>query len=215
MARVKKVKKSARTGTKPVNRAAAMAAQHETTHAASPRGQEATKARLKNEARNRAEAAEQEAAVMAQQEENAPGGPRRDRAPQEQNSYVLLSGEHFDNRTGLNYVYEKGKETIVTTSMPLDEMFMNKFRKKDGETSPGRDYLDVVDRPALMDAPLAESRPHGFLTQLSQDSAEAEELEHLRDLVARYEEKYGVLEDETEEDDDSEEGDEDEPPDEE
>lgn len=144
----------------------------EQTYARSPAGFKA------EQARERARQLEEEVrtlnlqAEQAEEEDRRAKMPRRAKTTGTVNRYVLLSGEHRE-RDGTNYVYSRDHETVVTSDAPLDEMFMNKFRKLDGETSPGRDFHDMIDRPTLADPPLAETRPHGIQTNFSVDTDKA------------------------------------------
>jgi hypothetical protein len=110
------------------------------------------------------QAAEEAAEAEAEARAAMPG-----RQSTEVHEFVLLSGE-FRDENGVNYVYSRDQETVVTHTKRLDQVFMNKFRYLGGGTSPGRDYRPAFDRAGLEDAPLAERLPHGQATQFTRDT---------------------------------------------
>lgn len=156
----------------------------EQTYARTPAGEKAAELRRaarEEEAFRIAEEAEEAAA--AAEEEQAPkraalAKKRRDRAAKatgaEGGDFVLLAGEHSE--AGVNYVYDRGSETVVSSPLPLDVLFANKFRRLSGETLPPRDLRDLVGRPGVTDPPLAETRPHGQETQLTRDTDPAAQM---------------------------------------
>jgi hypothetical protein len=94
--------------------------------------------------------------------------------PADVQDFVLLAGDHVDDTTGQRFEFVPGEETIVPSPYPLDQIFMNKFRRVEGRTSIGRDYRDNWDRPGLGDRPLAERFPDGIKSQFSTDVEAAE-----------------------------------------
>lgn len=119
--------------------------------------------------------------------QEAPGKPT---STKRRRKFILLSGVHIE-RDGTKYEYDgPDKEVVVDTDSPLDELFMNKFRRVDGDTHPGRDFVDHPHDP-VRDAPLAERIPKGIKTQFSGDTDRADRDRAERDVEAAKAPKKG------------------------
>lgn len=113
-----------------------------------------------------------------------------EKTTKEKHRFVLLAGSHSETQPDgvtINYDYDRNVETIVESEKDLDVLFMNKFRRLDGDTDLGRDYdVSSLDRPEqIMDASMAERFPDGLATPFTGDmeraakaKQEAEWLEH-------------------------------------
>lgn len=175
----------------------------ENTFARSERGRQAEQDRHEAKQRHQAESA---AAAMESDEESVI--VRRPKPARQQTTelkrFLLLSG-HFEDEKGLVYKFDRDRPTVIESPLDLDKMFMNKFRRLDGPTSPGNDFRDVFDRPALTDPPMAETHPFGIQSQFTKDTdKEARERMakvHAAELGEETEEEEEDKEETTEEDD--------------